>query len=203
MATLLVQVALIYGLTTVASARQWLPFLLPAAHLLLLPFLLRNLPFWGIKLVVVGLLLNLTPMLANGGKICVDFYQQSWKSSLLPKYWLRPLTKRLSKIRLFSILEYLVPKLLPLSMLVGKFPLLGHQLKRLVPVANYVGDLPLDEKQQLEWSVLDTFDWLSPEYDNPQKPRTIRLWLEAAGMENIEVLKAGHLVGRGTKPHAS
>ncbi len=71
-AALMVQVALIYGLTTVASARQWLPFLLPAAHLLLLPFLLRNLSFWGIRLVLVGLLLNLTAMLANGGLMPVE-----------------------------------------------------------------------------------------------------------------------------------
>jgi hypothetical protein len=69
---LLVQIALIYGLTTVPSARQWLPFLLPAAHLLLLPFLLRNLSFWGIRFVLVGLLLNLTVMLANGGLMPVE-----------------------------------------------------------------------------------------------------------------------------------
>ncbi len=69
---MLVQVALIYGLTTVASASKWLPFLLPAAHLLLLPFLLHNLSFWGIKLVIVGLLLNLTAMLANGGLMPVE-----------------------------------------------------------------------------------------------------------------------------------
>ena len=68
----MVQAALIYGLTTVSSTRQWLPFLLPAAHLLLLPFLLRNLSFWGMRLVLVGLLLNLTVMLANGGLMPVE-----------------------------------------------------------------------------------------------------------------------------------
>ena len=71
-AALVVQAALIYGLTTVPSARQWFPVLLPAAHLLLLPFLLRNLSFWGIRLVLVGLLLNLTVMLANGGLMPVE-----------------------------------------------------------------------------------------------------------------------------------
>ena len=69
---LVVQAALIYGLTTVPSSRQWLPFLLPAAHLLLLPFLLRNLSFWGIRLIFLGLLLNLTAMLANGGLMPVE-----------------------------------------------------------------------------------------------------------------------------------
>ena len=71
-AVLLVQAALIYGLASLDGARQWLPVLLPAAHLLLLPFLLRNLSFWGIKLVLVGLLLNLTAMLANGGLMPVE-----------------------------------------------------------------------------------------------------------------------------------
>ncbi len=69
---LVVQAALIYGLASLDGTRQWLPFLLPAAHLLLLPFLLRNLSFWGIRFVLVGLLLNLTAMLANGGLMPVE-----------------------------------------------------------------------------------------------------------------------------------
>ena len=68
----IVEAAFIYGLATMPGGRQWLPFLLPTAHLLLLPFLLRNLSFWGIRLVLVGLLLNLTAMLANGGLMPVE-----------------------------------------------------------------------------------------------------------------------------------
>ena len=67
-----VQAALSYALATMPGGGQWLPFLLPAAHLLLLPFLLRNLSFWGMRLVLVGLLLNLTVMLANGGLMPVE-----------------------------------------------------------------------------------------------------------------------------------
>ncbi len=138
----------------------------------------------------------LPPMVCPGGALCVDFYERSWKSSLLPKYWLRPVTKRMSKAQLFALLQRLVPKLLPLSRAVGKVPKIGGQLRRLVPVANYVGELPLDDQQQLEWSLLDTFDWLAPAYDQPQTAATVRGWLESAGMQQIEVLKAGHLVGR-------
>jgi hypothetical protein len=136
-------------------------------------------------------------MLAKGGHFCVDFYEKSWKSSLLPKYWLRPITKKIAKVKLFSILEKVVPYLLPLSVGLSKIPIAGKIFKRIVPVANYVGVLPLTKKQQLEWSLLDTFDWLSPEFDNPQTSETVKLWLEEAKMQNIEVLKAGHLVGRG------
>jgi len=144
----------------------------------------------------------LPPLLAAGGQLCVDFYEKSWKSWLLPKYWFRPLTKRIPKERLFSALEFLVPMLLPVSRVIGKVPVVGNLLKRVVPVANYEGVLPLNERQQLEWALLDTFDWLSPEFDHPQTRATVQLWLEEAGLVNPEVLKAGHLVGRGTVPHA-
>jgi len=141
----------------------------------------------------------LPPMLQPGGRICVDFYERSFKSALLPKYWLRPFTKRLAKPRLFNALEFLVPKLLPVSVALGYIPVLGRHLKRAIPVANYVGSLPLSHTQQLEWSLLDTFDWLSPAYDNPQTARTVSEWLTGSGFRDVEVLKAGHLVGRGTK----
>jgi 2-polyprenyl-3-methyl-5-hydroxy-6-metoxy-1,4-benzoquinol methylase len=143
---------------------------------------------------------SLPPLIRSGGSLCVDFYRRSWKSALLPKYWLRPLTKRLPKNLLFAALKRLVPILLPVSVLLGRTPAIGHHLRRVVPVANYVGSLPLSEAQQLEWSLLDTFDWLSPAYDNPQTPKTVLSWFERAGMARIEVLHAGHLVGRGEKP---
>jgi 2-polyprenyl-3-methyl-5-hydroxy-6-metoxy-1,4-benzoquinol methylase len=145
---------------------------------------------------------SLPPMLEPGGRLCVDFYQKSWKASLLPRTWLRPLTRRMPGGRLFSLLEAAVPALLKISCALGRVPLVGGGLKRLVPVANHVGILPLSEKQHLEWALLDTFDWFSPEFDNPQTPGTVRAWLEAAGIEHIDVLKAGHLVGRGTLRHA-
>src|SRR3990170_7480554 len=69
---LVAQVALIYGLASSSSGKSWLPLLLPIAHLLLLPFLLRNLSFWGIRLILFGLILNLTAMAANGGLMPVD-----------------------------------------------------------------------------------------------------------------------------------
>jgi 2-polyprenyl-3-methyl-5-hydroxy-6-metoxy-1,4-benzoquinol methylase len=145
----------------------------------------------------------LPPMVAAGGRLCVDYYGKSWRSALLPKYWLRPVTKRLPKPTLFAFLQRAVPVLLPVSRAVGRIPLLGGGLRRLVPVADYTGILPLSEQQQLEWALLDTFDWLSPEYDSPQTAATVRAWFEDAKMMQIEVLKAGHLVGRGQKSIAN
>jgi 2-polyprenyl-3-methyl-5-hydroxy-6-metoxy-1,4-benzoquinol methylase len=142
-------------------------------------------------------------MLEPGGRLCVDFYERSWKSRLLPKYWLRPITTRIPRARLLASVQLLVPVLLPLSRALATVPGIGSQLKRIVPVANYFGELPLNAQQQMEWSMLDTFDWLSPQFDQPQTSRTVRSWLKGAGMADVEVLKAGHLVGRGRMPPIS
>jgi ubiquinone/menaquinone biosynthesis C-methylase UbiE len=141
----------------------------------------------------------LIPPLKSGGKICVDFYEKSFKSILLPKYWLRPLTKKMDKRKLFIVLENRVEGLMKLSRFLSSVPYLGNLLKRLVPVANYDGVHPLNETQIFEWALLDTFDWLSPEYDNPQNSRTVRKWCETYKLNQIEVEKIGHLVGRGVK----
>ena len=142
----------------------------------------------------------LPPMLAPGGRLSVDYYEKSLGALLHPKYLLRPVTKRLPKPMLFSALEAVVPVLLPVSRLAGRVPLLGRGLQRLVPVANDEGTLPLTPTQLREWSLLDTFDWLAPEYDNPQSESTARQWMVQAGLEQIEVLRVGHLVARGVKP---
>lgn len=143
--------------------------------------------------------LALPPLLASPGQLCVDYYERSFKSLLLPKYWLRPFTKRMPKQRLFTLLEKVVPILLPISRFLGRIPVVGKLLKRVIPVANYDGLLPLTDKQLNEWALLDTFDWLSPAYDNPQTFRSARLYMEQAKLEGIEVLRVGHLVARGRK----
>ena len=141
----------------------------------------------------------LPPLLRGQGHLCVDYYEKSFKSLLLPKYWLRPFTKGMAKQKLFSRLEKIVPILLPVSRTLGRVPVVGKLLKRTIPVANYEGMLPLTERQLREWALLDTFDWFSPAYDNPQTNRSARLYMESANMEEVEVLKAGHLVARGKK----
>lgn len=144
--------------------------------------------------------LSLPPMLASGGRLCIDFYEDTWKSKLLPKFWLRPLTRRMANVVLFQLLQRWVPALLRVSVLLGRVPKVGPLLKRVVPVANYSGILPLSDEQLREWALLDTFDWLAPEFDSPQTPFAVREWLQRAGLEQIEVLTAVHLAGRGRKP---
>ncbi len=145
-------------------------------------------------------LLALIPPLKHRGKLAVDIYDKAWWTLMWPKYWLRPITKRIPPDRLFRIVETLVPILLPISRALGRVPIGGRALRRLMPVADYEGVYALSEQQLREWAVLDTFDMFAPAYDHPQAHSTLRRWLNEAGLESMEVFRPGHLVGRGTKP---
>ena len=149
---------------------------------------------------VKGAFMALVPPLKRGGKFAVDVYAKIWMNVFWPKYWLRPFTKRVERQRLFGIVETMVRWLLPVSRVVGRIPLLGRRLRWLIPVANYEGLYPLTDQQIREWSVLDTFDMLSPAHDHPQSPATMAAWLSEAGLRDGEVLRTGHLVARGVKP---
>jgi hypothetical protein len=72
-AAVLAEAIVIYLIAPLDNAGERLTwYLLPAAHLLLVPFLLRNRSFWGLRFVLVGLLLNVAVMAANGGLMPVD-----------------------------------------------------------------------------------------------------------------------------------
>jgi SAM-dependent methyltransferase len=142
----------------------------------------------------------LAPMVVPGGPLCVDYYWKRVRTMLNPKYALRPITKRMSQPKLFTLLETHVPTLLRISQVLGRVPLIGRALQRFVPVVDYTGIYPLNAQQLKEWALLDTFDMLAPAYDNPQTPRRVRAWFDAVGFHNVEVFHEGHLVARGRKP---
>jgi SAM-dependent methyltransferase len=141
----------------------------------------------------------LPPLLVPGGKLCTDFYWKRFRTMLHAKYLVRPFTRRLDNEALLSWLQKRVPAMLALSRSLGKIPLAGIILKRLVPVADYTGRYPLNEQQLQEWALLDTFDMLAPEYENPQSAATITGWFRKSGFTEVEIFHEGHLVGRGVK----
>lgn len=142
----------------------------------------------------------LAAMAKPGGEVAVDVYKRDWKSWLHPKPWLRPLTTRVPGDALFSLIERAAPALLAASRAAGRVPVAGRALRRAIPVADYDGVLPLDERQRLEWAVLDTFDWLSPRYDQPQSAATVRRWAEQAGLVDVRTHQPAHLTLRARRP---
>lgn len=137
---------------------------------------------------------------APGGHIAVDAYPRLPFLWLWPKYWLRPLTRRMKNHTLLALVERAVPWLLPISDAFAAVPFVGRKLRYLVPVMNYRSLLPgLSEEQLREWAVLDTFDMLGPTYDHPQTESSLREWLVRAGLRDTVVLRRGFLIARGQR----
>jgi 2-polyprenyl-3-methyl-5-hydroxy-6-metoxy-1,4-benzoquinol methylase len=140
---------------------------------------------------------ELPPMLAPNGRLAIDVYPRLWLNFFWPKYWLRPITRRLPAETLFRAVKRWTPRLLPVSERLSRVPVLGRKLRYLVPVANHAPDYPLTARELEEWAVLDTFDMLSPAHDHPQSLATLRRWFEDAGLDDVWVGRLGFNVGRG------
>lgn len=135
-----------------------------------------------------------------GGKLAVDVYPKLLINIFWPKYWLRPLTKRMKAETLFRLVERLVPILLPISDAFAMVPGIGRKLRWVVPVANHRLDYPgLNRRQIREWAVLNTYDMFGPAYDSPQDAPTIEAWSREAGMRDVNVYRRGHLIGHAIR----
>jgi uncharacterized protein YbaR (Trm112 family)/2-polyprenyl-3-methyl-5-hydroxy-6-metoxy-1,4-benzoquinol methylase len=143
--------------------------------------------------------LALSDQVAAGGRLSVDAYPRLLANALWPKYWLRPLTRRVRAERLFAIVAAMVPLLWPISLALGRVPLVGRTLRHALPIANYDGILPLPPDRLREWAVLDTFDMLAPAHDHPITVATMRQWLERAGLVDTAAFRDGLVVGRGAR----
>lgn len=129
---------------------------------------------------------NMVECLKRGGEIVIDVYADTFKTLFYTKYWVRPITKKVNKQKLLSFIKWYVPKWMPISTLLLNVPVVGKFLAQVIPVCNYSKQFPELTKQQLnEWAILDTFDMLSPEFDNPQKYSTLKKWIKKYNLEEI------------------
>ena len=129
----------------------------------------------------------------------VQPYVDRWSAKTL---W-RPLTTRLPRDRLRRIVEWYVPRWLPLDTRLARVPKLGRFLTAVVPCWNYTGLYPLDEDELVAWAVLDTFDALSPRYDQAQTLDTVQAWAREAELADVDVRYGGNgIVVTGRRPSA-
>jgi SAM-dependent methyltransferase len=138
-------------------------------------------------------------VLRNGGRIAVTAYERKPWTMLYGKYWLRPLTKRLDRQKLLSWIESAMPVLFPITNLLFRLPLAGRLFLFLIPVANYVHEHALTPKQRYDWAILDTFDMLSPEYDQPRTQQEVEEALRSAGIVNLKRVDSSGLTIIGEK----
>jgi SAM-dependent methyltransferase len=118
-----------------------------------------------------------------GGEIVVDFYcVRGWWTKITGKYLLRPFTRRMEQQRLYRLIESNARWMMRLAEAMNRVGL--HPLTRFLPIPDLAIMPPgLSPAQMREWVVLDTFDMLSPEYDNPQRIGTVAQMFERSGAD--------------------
>jgi SAM-dependent methyltransferase len=144
---------------------------------------------------------RLTAHVRPGGELVVDVYAARLRSLISWKYGLRPLTKRLDRRRLYSIVAAVTPPLVPLA--AGLYRLAGRWGARLLPIIQY-DHLGLPAALNRDWAVLDTFDMYSPAHDHPQTVKTVRRWYQEAGFVDVNVGDGPNgVIARGRRPTAT
>ena len=131
---------------------------------------------------------TLPRILRPGGRIAITAYERKPWTRLYGKYWLRPLTKRLDKQTLLAGIKGAMPVLFPLTNVLFRVPLAGRLFMFMIPVANYTGERALTRRQRYDWAILDTFDMLSPQYDQPRTQEEVESALAAAGIVELRRL---------------
>jgi SAM-dependent methyltransferase len=143
----------------------------------------------------------LVAMMAPGARISIDVYRKDglirpWKS----KYLWRWLTTRMEPKKLLRLIEWYVPKWLPIDTAIKRIPRLGNYLGSVIPCWNYFRT-DLSDEQKVEWAIMDTFDALAPAYDIPARLEDVERWFRESGLIEVEVRPGGNgVVGNGRKP---
>lgn len=124
----------------------------------------------------------------KGGQIVLTIYERRPWTRLYGKYLLRPLTKRMNKNLLLWMIKCCSVILFPLTEILFRVPLFKKAFQFIIPFANYVEKKELTWRQRYEWAILDTFDMLSPAYDQPMTEREVYRSLTAINITNIKRL---------------
>lgn len=130
-------------------------------------------------------------VLKPGGELVVDFYPvKGWYTYVNAKYILRPFLKRLKNDTLLRLIRKNLPILKKVYFYNQRN---GFSFfNRFIPISEMPEALKncLSDKEIEEWMFLDTFDMFSPEYDKPQRLKTVKKWFIELDFINV---KAAHI----------
>lgn len=105
----------------------------------------------------------------QGGAFALTIYARQPWTKLFSKYWVRPLTRRIAKQNLLHMIERAMPVAFPVTDRLFRLPgPIGKAFQVAIPVATYVNMPELENRElRYEFAVLDTYDMLAPEFDEP------------------------------------
>jgi SAM-dependent methyltransferase len=131
---------------------------------------------------------NLLQAIKPGGQFAMTIYARRLWTKLYSKYWVRKLINGISDEKLLSLVERMMSMLFPITNVLFRIPVIKKLFRFLIPVANYVEKKDMTRQQLYEEAVLDTFDMLSPAYDNPLKASEVIEILHEFDINDYQVI---------------
>jgi SAM-dependent methyltransferase len=143
---------------------------------------------------------SLRTVLKPGHQLIVDIYRLTWRTFFWTKYYVRPITCKISNERLYSGVNLYVNLMWPVATIVSKLGKPGIWINRYLLVPDYRRLYKMDKDAYKTWAKLDLFDMLSPKYDRPVTIKHFRSWFEKLDFEQIDVAPGFNgITGRAIK----
>ncbi|VXD20503.1 class I SAM-dependent methyltransferase [Marinoscillum sp. 108] len=136
----------------------------------------------------ISSLQSLIKVLKPGGQLVVDFFpKKGWWTKIHAKYILRPYTSKLSNERLLKAIENNIDWLMKTYRFFSRLGL-NRAVNRFLPICDIDNTIPkgLAKEKLRQWVVLDTFNMLSPAFDNPLKMEEVIDTFRKGGLSEIE-----------------
>lgn len=142
---------------------------------------------------------SLPRVVKPGGRVAVTIYERRPWTLFNGKYLVRPLTTRMPRQLLLLMIRVAAPVLFPVLDVLYRVPLLGRTLAFIIPFADYTKVPDMRYSDRYRAAVLDTFDMLSPTYDQPQTREEVEAALLRAGVEGTRRLATPGLTIVGSR----
>ncbi len=138
---------------------------------------------------------HLAQFVKPGGTLATWIYEDGgfyrMFKGLIPRVWLRTAgVQKWSNPKKLALSRFLVTAFFPLGWTLSLFGRLGERLSVFLPYAARHKQGRGNLSRQWEYSVMDTFDWYGPMYDQWQRDPDVRRTMQEAGLVDIHRTKA-------------
>lgn len=145
----------------------------------------------------------------SNGLISIDQYIKLWLPNAFyhPKYFWRPITKRMKPKTLLKIIRKYIPIYFVFDQFLIKlcyFRKLANLIRGCIPIPcwNYTGYKNINQSRSnlVEWAIMDTFDALGSKYDYPITKKKLNKYTRGLKLKKRILKKGGNgLIFNGTK----
>jgi SAM-dependent methyltransferase len=136
----------------------------------------------------------LPSLLKPGGMLAYDFYQRTnWEKPFIPHWAFRRFTPSWPAQRTLLFAQILTAAFFPVSAVMARLPVFSNYTTVLPIATIYNRELSLE--QQYLWTLLDTFDWYGPKFEQRQDFREVSRLLSQLGLQDI-VARPGVVTAR-------